>query len=204
MNTTKTLSQSPAAVAARARRAAKFNADAAQRELDQRNAQGEDVSAVKPDASDEPTTDLPEGNPGVFSAMASTLSVEQAEAAEAEAIAALSTAKASAKKAAPSAKPASTERYALGAYKGRAGAMFAFMQRCGTLGEGFTREDAVTSMTAKAPHAAVSTRAQVLDYFAWAVRHGLLVVHVGEVVAPVAAKPAKAPKKSRKGAKAAA
>ena len=53
--------------------------------------------------------------------------------------------------------------------------MFAFMGRVGTLGDLFSREDAIASIVAKPCHEAVATRAQVLDYFAWAARHGLLV-----------------------------
>lgn len=77
------------------------------------------------------------------------------------------------------AQPASAklaERFALGAYNGKAGTMYSFIMRCGTLGDTFSREDAVANMTAKPPVEALATRAQVLDYFAWAARHGLLVV----------------------------
>lgn len=121
-----------------------------------------------------------------FAAMTASLTVDEAEAAETTAISAIAAArKSSSKGAAPSVRPADTARYVLGAYKGRAGAMYEFMKRAGALPEGFTREQMVDSCARKAPHAAVATRAQVLDYFAWAVRHGLL--HVTEA-APVAAK----------------
>jgi hypothetical protein len=115
--------------------------------------------------------------PGAFAALASTLTAEQAEAAEDAAIAAIVKAKAPRKATAATTSRAAalTAPYRLGAYKGRAGAMFVFMARCGTLGDDFTREDVVSSIVAKPCHAAVATRAQALDYFAWAARHGLLV-----------------------------
>lgn len=114
-------------------------------------------------------------NAGAFDSLVkSQLSSADHEAAEEQAIAALK--KARAPKAQPSAvKPALTTPYVLGAYKGRAGAMYAFMGRMGTLGDVFNREDAVASIVAKPCHDAVGTRAQALDYFAWAARHGLLV-----------------------------
>lgn len=195
MTKTKTLSTSPAAVRARDARARKALKAAYADPSIVASCKAEDLAAE----AGEPTAELPEGNPGAFAMMASTLSVEQAESAEAQAIAAIAASRASSKKAAPAVKATDARRYVLGAYRGRAGAMFDFMERCGTLGEGFTREDAVTSCLARAPHSAVSTRAQVLDYFAWAARKGLLSEYAGPVVAPVVAK---APKKSKKGAKA--
>lgn len=143
-------------------------------------------SGRKAKAATAPEAAPVEGNGGPFAAMTASLTVDEAEAAETSAISAIAAArKSSSKGSAPSVRPADTARYVLGAYKGRAGAMYEFMKRAGGLPEGFTREQMVDSCARKAPHAAVATRAQVLDYFAWAVRHGLL--HVTEA-APVAAK----------------
>lgn len=126
-----------------------------------------------------------------FAAIASTLTQEETAAAGVKAKAAINKAKGNVKPA-PSVKPADTAQYVCGAYKGRAGAMFDFMKRCAALGESFTRETAVASCTKKPPHAKVATRAQVLDYFAWAVRHSLLV----EAEANMPAAGGKQPKRS--------
>lgn len=123
---------------------------------------------------DEPEASGTPFNAGAFDALVKSQLTADAEAAEEATIAALR--KARAPKATPSAgKPSLTTGYRLGTYKGRAGAMYAFMARVGVLGDVFTREQAIESIVAKPCHDAVSTRAQVLDYFAWAVRHGLLV-----------------------------
>ena len=169
----KTLSQTPAAIKARLRRALK--AAAASPTLNRVNAeQAEHDATVGGQLADE-RADM--GQPGSFAAMAATLAAEQAEAAEDAAIAAIKQAKAPR---APSVRPADNTRYTVGAYKGRSGAMYEFMKRAGQMVDahphGYTREEVVASCTARPPHAAVSTRAGVLDYFAWAVRHGLLVV----------------------------
>lgn len=159
---TKTLSATPAAVAARARRALKAGKPAP-----------EQVAAAP--AAEQEETAASVFNASAFSALVnSQLGTAEAEAAEEAAIAALAKAKAPARPAA-SVKPALSTLYRVGAYKGRAGAMFAFMGRVGTLGDLFSREDAIASIVAKPCHEAVATRAQVLDYFAWAARHGLLV-----------------------------
>ena len=132
-----------------------------------------ETPAMTEDEADEEITPCP----GAFAALASTLTAEQAEAAEDAAIAAIVKAKAPRKATAPTTNrtAALVAPYRLGAYKGRAGAMYDFMARCGTLGDDFTREDVCASIIAKPCHAAVATRAQALDYFAWAARHGLLV-----------------------------
>lgn len=142
-----------------------------------------------------------EAGKGVFGAIAGSLSSDEVEAAEQAAIAAIATAKKPAKKSSGSlgTKANLTLRYSLGAYNGKTGAMYAFIMRCGTLGDTFSREDAVTSIVAKPAHDKLSTRAHALDYFAWAARHGLLVVAQDQSVpaAPVAT-PAKKAKKGGK------
>lgn len=143
----------------------------------------------------------PEGNPGVFAAITGTLTAEQAEHAEETAIAAIARAKAPKAAQRAPAKPADDTLYSVGEYKGRAGAMFAFMSRVGDLGDAFKRETVVASIVAAPCDPKVGNRAQALDYFAWAYRHGLLIVApAGSVEA--SATPVK-PAKARKGRKAA-
>jgi hypothetical protein len=186
--TTKTLSTSPAAERARARRAA---AKAAAQAAELATA-AIDATLPATDATEAEEDTTPPSNPGVFAALAAALNpdAEAAEASEEAAIAAIAKArapKAVTKTAQP--KPALTALYRLGTYNGRAGAMFAFMARCGTLGDAFSRADVVASVEAKEVHPAVTTRAHALDYFAWAARHGLLVA-VEAAPAVVAAKAA--------------
>lgn len=121
-------------------------------------------------------------------AMAASLSADDTAKAKAATHAAISKAKG-----APSVKPTDTARYSVGAYKGRQGAMYEFMKRVDKLGDAFSREQMIASCLKSSPHKLLVTRAQVLDYFAWAVRHGLLIE----------AAPAKAPSKAavKKGAK---
>lgn len=121
-------------------------------------------------------------------AMAASLSADDTAKAKAATHAAINKAKG-----APSVKPADNARYTVGAYKGRQGAMFEFMKRVGKLGDAFSREQMIASCIKSSPHKLLVTRAQVLDYFAWAVRHGLLIE-----AAPAKA-PAKAAKKAAKG-----
>lgn len=156
------------------------------------------VKAAKPVAT--------EGE-GVMGALAASLTVDQAEQAESAAIAAIRKAKkpavAKGITVTGGKRPALSERYALGAYNGKAGAMFAFMARLGTLSDTFSRDDVCASCAAKAIDAKVSTRAQALDYFAWAARNGLIVVAADQSVpaAPVVkAVKAKAAKQSKKAA----
>ncbi len=184
----KTLSTNPRAVKARARRAAlrvdpavKRVQDAAENE---RLQDAQIAAAVRAGA-------------GVFGALAGALSAGMAEGAdsnEAGAITARAIGAASAAARSTSAAlgnaPTGDYRtaaddndpmkalYKVGEYKGRAGAMFCFMERIIALGgavKGVSREKMIDSCRVTAPHYHVQTRAQVLDYFAWCVRKGLLV-----------------------------
>lgn len=128
---------------------------------------------------------------GVMGALAGALSKDKASAKEETTKAIAKAKKPATPKAAVPASAKLVERYTLGAYNGKAGAMYAFVMRCGTLGDTFTRLDAIASVEKKAAHDALATRAQVLDYFAWAVRHGLVVLAKDQsapAAAPVAAK----------------
>ena len=214
----KALSQSPAAVAARARRAAQKATTATQAFIDAVTAQPTTEAVVEPttEAVVEPTTEpestAPAAAPSsVFGAIASTLSAEETEAAEEAAIAALK--KAKAPKSAPSApKLPDSTRLTVGAYNGRAGAMFELMKVAGRLNaregqpEGFTRAELLEACVGK--HPILKDRASNLTWSSWAVRHGLLIPCAAAPVAVVVESPAapqkaqRAPKGSKKGSKA--
>jgi hypothetical protein len=117
-----------------------------------------------------------EAGNGVFNALAGALGKEEKEQAKVAAKKAIDKAKAAPAKATGVSTAAKlAERFHLGAYNGKSGAMYAFVMRCGTLGDTFSREEAIASFAAKQAHEMLATRAQVLDYFAWAARHGLLI-----------------------------
>lgn len=191
MNTDTPLSQTPAALRARAARAAK-KAAAEVVAIEAAWARATSASASASAAEEEFP---PSSSVSAFGALTASLTREEVRAAEA--LTASTVEKASGKPAArkgrkaPSAaapvapvpgvsvRPEDNKRYRVGTYKGRAGAMYEFMKRAGELAAanpyGFTREEAITSVLTDRVHPKLATRAQVLDYVAWACRHGLIV-----------------------------
>jgi hypothetical protein len=141
-----------------------------------------------------------------FAQLVSAVDPDAAPAAAAKAQAAIKPA--ASKKAAPArANPTDDPlTYALtGAYKGKAGAMFAFVERLTKL-RTFTRANVVASVEAAPVHALIKDRTAALDYFGWALRHNLVAVHAADPKSAfMAVKTAERNRKAaRKAAKAAA
>lgn len=192
---TRTPSQTPAAQRARARRAAlKAQGEPTAPQLHaltggvhMSGGSAREATEDAPSAAESAAPNQPPAGAGAFAALTAGLTTSSRDAGAAlAASAAINKARKAPLKPTPGKKappkpvgapaPLNPAEYRVGEYKGRAGtAMYAFIERVRTLGGCVNRERLLRSCAAAPVHALVKDRAAVLDYFAWAVRNGLLV-----------------------------